>query len=166
MPPVELSYGKPSGLHVESCADGVAIKTGLGVQREIGHAAVFASDVDLHETSGAFFGAEAAPLSAGRAKLDSSDGFGSGNFSSARFVAYAIDDAYGKLDHIAAGDLKRDLRFDGERLHGFDVADSGAERAILAKPSASTLNEVTESLRLNETVASPVDVSVFTPAFQ
>ena len=34
------------------------------------------------------------------------------------------------------------------------------------KPSARTLNEVTESLRLNETVARPVEASVLTPAFQ
>jgi hypothetical protein len=34
------------------------------------------------------------------------------------------------------------------------------------KPSARTLKEVTESLRLKETVATPVDASVLTPAFQ
>ena len=34
-----------------------------------------------------------------------------------------------------------------------------------AKASAKTRNEVTESLRLNETVASPVELSVLMPAF-
>ena len=77
-----------------------------------------------------------------------------GDFCAAEFPAHAVDRCQWEADHIAAGDLKRHLRFDGERLHGFDIADAGAERPSCAKPSARTRNEVTESLRLNETVAT------------
>ncbi len=98
-------------------------------------------------------------------ELDAGGAIG-GEFRAAEFPVHAIDDADWKLDDIAARDLKRHLRLDGEGLHGFDVADAGTERAVGVKASARTLNEVTESLRLNETVAAPVEASVLTPAFQ
>ncbi len=54
-----------------------------------------------------------------------------GHSAAAEFPVHAVDDADGKLDHIAAGDLERDLRFDGEWLYGFDVADGRTKRPSL-----------------------------------
>ena len=118
-------------LDIKLSADGVAIETGPGVKCEIGKPGEFA-DVDLEEPASALFGAECSRTVAKPGELEAGGAIG-GDFSTVEFPAHAIDDANGKLDHIAAGDLKRHLRFDGEGLHGFDVADAGAERAVLGE---------------------------------
>ena len=118
-------------LDIKLSADRVAIEAGPGVKCEIGKPGEFA-DLDLQEPASALFGAECNRTVAEPSELNAVGTIG-GDFRAAEFAAHAIDDANGKLDHIAAGDLKRHLRFDGEGLHGFDVADAGAERAALGE---------------------------------
>ena len=124
--------GETQGLNVELSADSVAIAAGPGVEREIGRAAEFAADVDLKEPACALFGTKCSRIVTEPGELETGGSTG-GDFSAAEFPAHAIDNTNGKLDHIAAGDLKRHLRFNRERLYGFDVADAGAKRAVLGE---------------------------------
>src|SRR5207244_2543507 len=78
------------------------------------------------------FGAECSRTVAEHGEREAGGAIG-GDFRTVEFPAQAIDDANGKLDHSAAGDLKRHLRIDGEGLQGFDVADAGAERGVTAE---------------------------------
>src|SRR5439155_19751588 len=121
--------GETQGLHIEFSADAVAVAAGPGVELEIGSAAEFAADVDLQEPASTLWGTERSRIVAKAGELEPPDSTG-GDFRSAEFPAHAIDEANGKLDHIAAGDLKRQLRFNRERLHGFDLADAGADCAV------------------------------------
>src|SRR5213080_2704469 len=93
MPPVEFSCGKPSGW-----------------------TSSVRPTLSRYEPARALSGAECSWIVAAQRELDAAGAAG-GHFRTAQFPAHAVDHADGKLNHIAARDLKRDLGFDGERLH-------------------------------------------------
>ena len=130
---VQLSIAEHRLAEAEALAtngrDEDALVASSTYSQQIAEAAAELAELELHKPACALFGAECGRIATKHGELDAGGTIG-GDFRAAEFPAHAINDANGKLDHIAARDLKRYLRFDGERLHGFDVVDAGAEHAV------------------------------------
>src|SRR5262249_34948267 len=109
-------------LDIERSVDGVAIRAGFSVERQFGNACELAN-FNLHEPARALFSPECNWDVAAQRELEAAWAAGS-HFRTAQSPAHPVDHANGKLDHIPARNLKRDLRFDRERFHGLDLADT------------------------------------------
>src|SRR5262249_36700241 len=117
------------GLDIKHSTDVVAIRASLRIQSDLGSSAEFGADIELNKSAAAVFRAEYTPIVAKRGELNTMLYVGT-DLHTPEFAPRTIDDTNGKLDHVTAGDLKRQLGLDRKGLNGFDLTGAGAEGSV------------------------------------